>query len=1471
MNINNPSLVLNFLGEDLPSGHSTSQTISSRYIVNNSIKFHYQLMNGLKSSSNQVALELSKDCPATEDIISTDGDVEVILQDESTPLFSGFLSTNFSWTLAQSGEQVLKITLEDKSVRLLSKPFIESGYHLFNCSASNAIQAICVAAGLTVSSAAISITDEITKVVDSSVSCKDILDQMLYELGYVYYCDSLGELRFFKIDCASVEGIPVLDKTKLYTSGGTAIKLSKKIRQYRSVRIGFTELGTADNYLVYRNTTGQDDSHPFCNLGLAPGEHFDGLEIYTAAQWAEETADEFREDALVEACNAESETAIVGSNKIISVSNVARDATKGSDITVDIDAAGGPYIRILAHNRGSETEAITRLDAYASILYEKSNNIVRTGISGNTTDSLYSEDLSYVHSRTLATRFANLLCQYHAYSNSQYTFYSAEDLSCGDIVNLRDNLHSGLNVNVLIFAKKVTYGDVNEYTAIGISVFDLNRDVFHRTTNIAKANVRGVSSRWHHGDLLTGQTYARGAAGNEGDYYYNTTTGDVYKCLNSGSSTTAFWQWVGNIKGSDATVTGSTYEVEYGLSTSAEECIFPGGAIGYSDGSDSNSLGYSGGAFGFKNYAWSENTQGWYEGLYVWQRVKITDADGNITYNDPIYAEELTMSLLQSAAVRVVPEKMSFRSNSRLAGYQYIPLDIVNVGHRGTLTLTVSSGIFAEYSEELGWEDRTNQIEISFEGPGTLTGYAIKLPYNGIASVTIAGTFVQWAEGLGDITLSVLISPSEEKSTAMQMLTVNTYAQLPDGYVNRGDGISVNLGDRLITGDYILVKFVTLTPTSSTAALDEEGNSWEFSHSAAYYTDVTGAPVPIGAFEVGTTYYMFRIYSWMYDSETGWARTNNESVQISTVGEVVALAQAQALVDSSINFAECLYAYQAYITNLTVGILTVGKIFANNIESTNYTEDSNGTPESGYKLEYNGGEDGKGAIKSYGGEFANMNVRGAIRLWKDNDKEVVGADIEHPALTTISEVMAEDPIGVDIDTEAVAWESDSLISQLAALTPNAMISASGSFRSKVINAAMYLTDISTVIVGASSSTVASGGLGAKSYTFVVPSYFASEKTFVFRGVRNCTQATGWIPVGKIRQYGSVRVTVLKSGVTSVPLNSGSDTTTFSDYQTTSIPWSCSVALSAGDRVTIELGAAGYVADYNHGHTDGYIAIDSPSLTAAEAGIVSAGVFFKCSDNSIEVFAPGQSFLQSSLPLELVVNSSPALEFDSSDYLNLRDCSVLLDYRTFVDAESQLRSLLEGRTYEIESSDLTLKGVPVIAKFFCRTESSVFLTYEYGQRNYTVEITLGNYYGFYGNIRIAETLTKGVKMMGQYPKRDADDLQGGFDCGNSLYTWEHGYFKYLHYQNLDPSSKREMKENIEDFTESAMDIFNRTKIVTYNYKKDKDKERKIGLIADDSPEEISGENHDTRKDDHIIALLIKAVQELSERINILEEK
>ena len=86
-----------------------------------------------------------------------------------------------------------------------------------------------------------------------------------------------------------------------------------------------------------------------------------------------------------------------------------------------------------------------------------------------------------------------------------------------------------------------------------------------------------------------------------------------------------------------------------------------------------------------------------------------------------------------------------------------------------------------------------------------------------------------------------------------------------------------------------------------------------------------------------------------------------------------------------------------------------------------------------------------------------------------------------------------------------------------------------------------------------------------------------------------------------------------------------------------------------------------------------------------------------------------------------------------------------------------------------------------------------------------------------------------------------------------------------------SSLRSLKENIEPTKIKATDLINSQEIVDFNYKADKDKVHKVGLIADDSDPLFLDKKGETVDLYNICGILMKAVQELSARVKELESK
>lgn len=475
MRFKEPRLSLEFISDDLEETHPRTTTIEPDGILARSISIEYQLFSELKSSSNQAHLAIIGNLPVVEDIIATEGDIRAVLSDENRVVFTGYLSTSFSWTVTEHGEPALSLTIEDVGTRRLEMAFITEGVHLFDCSVIDVARRIAERTGITIASNFPPLVDEVTRLVSAGETCKDLLTQLLYEAGHVYMFNEKGELDAWRIDQDVSEDIPLIGADRLYSVGGSAITLSKKLRQHGGARIGYMALGKAENYLVYRNTTGKGDGHPYCHMPLKPGEVFNGSEIYTP---------EDGEDVIqprIEAVNAAGENDVVGSGKIVSISNLRPSvSTESGYIEVSMRHAGGPYIEMEVRNKGHLTFHVERMDAYADIVYEKSRNIIRAGDElSSGSKALLEEDLEWIHDKQKASEHANLVAQYHRHAGAEYSFYSTEDIHLGDLVRIADTIHSGLVVPVLVFAKTVTdESDVAIFRAVAMEPFNLAEKVF---------------------------------------------------------------------------------------------------------------------------------------------------------------------------------------------------------------------------------------------------------------------------------------------------------------------------------------------------------------------------------------------------------------------------------------------------------------------------------------------------------------------------------------------------------------------------------------------------------------------------------------------------------------------------------------------------------------------------------------------------------------------------------------------------------------------------------------------------------------------------------------------------------------------------------------------------------------------------------------------------------------------------------
>ena len=476
MNFTNPSLILNFIDE------STTITATAADLIKDSFIFKEQILNGLKSSSNQVQLQLTEDCSAIEYILRAQGDIKAQLKDGNTVLFTGYLSDSYRWTVTASGKQALSLVIEDVGTKLLGKTFLNnsvSSEHIFDeyinqSSSHSVVKEVCDACGITLDSNAPVVSVKVVKSIDRDTTCREILETMLYEAGYAYYFKADGRLSLYEINCTSTSGIPQLDSASLYVVDGNAITLTKKVKQIKQANITWTSLEYRNDVKVYEDISGQSSTYPHCNISIPVGGTYpdaDGNVAKTEATDLEQGAE------------------------LVYISDVTPDVSVvQGQYTSSVTQVGCKAIGVLLTNTGTTTVEVRKLQATADICAVKAKNVTIQGqsVASDESKNIFTYEAQYIHDTNSAKRLANLIINYHKYCNYTYTFYSKTNLAPGSLVEVVDDIHSGLDVNLLIIGRSYNdTTDIIQYTGVAVSAFDLSAAVYTDSTISAPTVIPG--------------------------------------------------------------------------------------------------------------------------------------------------------------------------------------------------------------------------------------------------------------------------------------------------------------------------------------------------------------------------------------------------------------------------------------------------------------------------------------------------------------------------------------------------------------------------------------------------------------------------------------------------------------------------------------------------------------------------------------------------------------------------------------------------------------------------------------------------------------------------------------------------------------------------------------------------------------------------------------------------------------------
>ena len=183
MTFTNPNIILN--GKD-----GWSLSIGNESIVSTSFKEEQKLMNDLSPSSNKVSVEIS-DWNKVSEIMTRREDLRATFYDGTTPIFTGYLANKSTWQLTDSGIKKMTLTFEDVGTRLLGKTFTANatGEEYVDSTLLGFVQRICSRCGIVLYTKEAK-NVSIQALVNGKSTCKDILNQVMKETGYVYSFDN---------------------------------------------------------------------------------------------------------------------------------------------------------------------------------------------------------------------------------------------------------------------------------------------------------------------------------------------------------------------------------------------------------------------------------------------------------------------------------------------------------------------------------------------------------------------------------------------------------------------------------------------------------------------------------------------------------------------------------------------------------------------------------------------------------------------------------------------------------------------------------------------------------------------------------------------------------------------------------------------------------------------------------------------------------------------------------------------------------------------------------------------------------------------------------------------------------------------------------------------------------------------------------------------------------------------------------
>ncbi len=219
----------------------------------------------------------------------------------------------------------------------------------------------------------------------------------------------------------------------------------------------------------------------------------------------------------------------------------------------------------------------------------------------------------------------------------------------------------------------------------------------------------------------------------------------------------------------------------------------------------------------------------------------------------------------------------------------------------------------------------------------------------------------------------------------------------------------------------------------------------------------------------------------------------------------------------------------------------------------------------------------------------------------------------------------------------------------------------------------------------------------------------------------------------------------------------------------------------------------------------------------------------------------------------------------------QDSSSMKKYRSGTDFYNKFHTLPVGAVGAVSQGKVEIDGDPYTVTRLQKTSDRITFWTDKGIKTVQKFID-GTDTGVYTSLKITQTIIfakvdGGIESMHILPIGGASKE---YDIGQHDKRFRYGYFESVVSDTFNGTSKRAAKKNIRKFNDSALDVLRQIEVVSFQYTHEKGNHEHTGFIAEDTPECLTGKDHDAMAIPDNIGMLIKATQELDSRLKQLEE-